>query len=381
MTYQQIVPTQTLQKSDKILFLIHLAIGDFTYMQNIFRTIKQRHPHLQLDIFVLENRCTTDSSKWPLLKNYVIYDWLESCGLFRKVYRENYAPHLIKKSILEAQQENYPIAVVLSSMPEFQTEILAREIVGKHGLLIGQKSRFKWHRPIRSIIKRRASRDLDLYYKTKKLKPGEHISAAYNSWCEQLIGVTLSPEERLPYIDIPPLWQKRVADKIKSLQNNTVKNSPVLFINYLAKDPKRSWRIEQALMLVQLLQQKDSLKNSLFILNTIPEKQKNLDQAIYNRNLNSTFSFSATDNFYQLPAMLQLSDLIISVETSIIHLANAVKKPVIALMRQRTPQWVPLDKKLSTVIWVPNKKDHVTAISPSTVTAVLENYLSSKKRS
>lgn len=375
MPYQQIVPDQTFQRSDKILFIIHLAIGDFTYMQNMFRAIKQRYPHLQLDIFVLENRCTTDSSKWALLKNYVIYDWLESCGLFHKVYRKNYAPHLIKKSILEAQQERYPIAIVLSSMPEFQTEKLAREIIGPQGILIGQKNRFKWHRPIRSLIKRGATKDLDLSFTSKKLKDGEHISAIYNSWCEQLIGITLSPEERLPYIDIPSIWRERAHDSLVVLKEGIKGASPVLFINYLAKDPKRSWEIEQALTLIRLLKQNEFLKNTLFLINTVPEEQVKLDEFIRKSGLSNTFSFSATDNFYQLPAMLQLSDLIISVETSIIHLANAVKKPVIALMRKRTPQWVPLDKTLSTVIWVSGDKDNITIISPEEVTQTTVNYL------
>jgi ADP-heptose:LPS heptosyltransferase len=45
--------------------------------------------------------------------------------------------------------------------------------------------------------------------------------------------------------------------------------------------------------------------------------------------------FLSAENFFQLPAMLSWCDLIISVETAVMHLANAVHVPVIALMRQK----------------------------------------------
>jgi hypothetical protein len=32
-----LIPADLLQKSDKILFIAHLALGDFTYLQNFFR--------------------------------------------------------------------------------------------------------------------------------------------------------------------------------------------------------------------------------------------------------------------------------------------------------------------------------------------------------
>jgi hypothetical protein len=69
------------------------------------------------------------------------------------------------------------------------------------------------------------------------------------------------------------------------------------------------------------------------------------------------------ENFFQLPAMLACCDLIISVETAVMHLANAVQVPVIALMRQKNPEWVPVDRDHSTVITAPGRRDWVKAVS------------------
>lgn len=362
MTYKQILSHNLLQKTDRVLFLIHLAIGDYTYMQNMFRAFHQKYPHIKIDLFILENRCTSDESKWPALENYVIYDWLETCGFYHKIYRRNYAPQFLEESILEAHQEKYPIVITLGTLQDEQTEILGRRIAGDKGLLVGLKIDLKWYRFKHHLIKRPSWKVLDLVFYSKPLKKGEHISAVYNSWAEQLAGVTLSEEERLPFVDIPEKWFNSTKKYLQDLKVN--QSSPTIFINYLAKDPKRSWKVEQAIELVQLLQQKSSLKKATFIINTLPELIRSLEEQIKDCNLSNTFAYSAKDNFYQLPAMLKLSDLIISVETSIIHLANAVKTPVIALMRQKTPQWVPLDKSISTVIWVSKKKDNIDSISP-----------------
>lgn len=374
MIYKQILSHDRLQKTDKILFLIHLAIGDYAYIQNIFKAFHQKYPHIKIDLFILENRCTDDEKQWPSLKNYVIYDWLETCGFYHKIYRRNYAPQFLEESILEAHQEEYPIVITLGTLQDVQTEKLGRRIAGSEGLLVGLKIPLKWYRFKHHLIKHPSWKVLDLFFYSKPLKKGEHISAVYNSWIEQIAGITLSPKERLPFVDIPEKWFNSTNQYLQTLK--TDKSTLTIFINYLAKDPKRSWRIEQAFELIRRLQQEERFKHTTFLINTLPELITSLNKRIKEEGLPNTFSYSAIENFYQLPAMLKLSDLIISVETSTIHLANAVKTPVIALMRQRTPEWAPLDKSASTIIWVSHKKDNIDSISPEQVAGiVLQKFL------
>ena len=45
------------------------------------------------------------------------------------------------------------------------------------------------------------------------------------------------------------------------------------------------------------------------------------------------------------------------------HLANAVHVPVIALMRQKNPEWVPYDAAHSTVVTTQARRDWVERIS------------------
>ncbi|GGZ85384.1 hypothetical protein GCM10007161_16620 [Ignatzschineria indica] len=55
-------------------------IDDYAYIQSIFRAFHQKHSHIQIDLFILENRCTDDEKQWLALKNHVLYVWLEICG-------------------------------------------------------------------------------------------------------------------------------------------------------------------------------------------------------------------------------------------------------------------------------------------------------------
>jgi heptosyltransferase-3 len=51
------------------------------------------------------------------------------------------------------------------------------------------------------------------------------------------------------------------------------------------------------------------------------------------------------------------------VETAVMHLANAVHVPVIALMRQKNPEWAPIDRNNSTVITANHRRDWVKAVT------------------
>ena len=57
-----LIPAELLQKSDKILFIAHLALGDFTYLQNGFRAFAAAYPHMQIHLWVDEVRRTSDAT-------------------------------------------------------------------------------------------------------------------------------------------------------------------------------------------------------------------------------------------------------------------------------------------------------------------------------
>ena len=112
-------------------------------------------------------------------------------------------------------------------------------------------------------------------------------------------------------------------------------------------------------------------QTAVFIINVVPEELARVKATFAGKDLTGVRFFSAEENFFQLPAVLSLCQLIISVETAVMHLANAVHVPVVALMRQKNPEWTPIDMRNSTVITVAGRDDCIDQLNVGDVMAVL----------
>jgi len=352
-----LIPAELLKRSDKILFIAHLALGDFTYLQSFFKAFAAQNPHLKVHLWVDEVRRTADTAQWPHLKKYSLYDWVGACPFFAKVYDRTYSPDLYRESIDEARREDYPLVVSLATLRPHRYARLAREI-SPRGLVIGMTKKVGLLQPHHLL----AYRKLDTAMPPYRANGEHHISDVYAHWFRQLSGLELTDQERFPFVDIPEAWRQ---DARQTLQGWSFAPRPgkLVLINPYAKTKKRCWPLEHVVELVRAMQANDAWRDACFVINAVPQELAEARAVIGRHALPRTVLFSAEDNFFQLPALLECCDLIISVETAVMHLANAVHVPVVALMRQKNPEWVPLDHANSTVINAPGRRDWVKAIS------------------
>jgi heptosyltransferase-3 len=362
-----LVPSEVLQKSDKILFITHLALGDFTYLQNCFQAFARAYPHIKIHLWVDEVRRTADSSQWAHLKHQALYDWLAACPYFAKVYDSTYSPALYKQSINEAMRYDYPLVVSLATLRPHQYARLAREI-SPHGFVAGMKrpvGLFALHREL-------AYRQLDAAvptYVVSRNNP-QHISEVQAGWFRQLFGIDIAPEARFPFVQIPDKWSQFAQQTLVDWGFHQ-RRGKLVFINPYAKTKKRCWPLERVAQLIMAMSAREQWRDACFIINAVPEEASHAREVFDGYALQRTRVFSAQENFFQLPAMLRECDLVISVETSVMHLANAVGVPVIALMRQKNPEWVPIDRANSTVISTMQSREWVKAITVGQVMSAL----------
>jgi len=136
----QLVPPELLARADKILFVAHLALGDFTYLQSCFRAFARAYPHIEVHLWVDERRRTSRASAWPHLKKYALYDWLDECPYIDRVYNETYSPALFRQSVRQAQAEDYPIVVSLAMLERHWYASLARSEERR----VGKECRSRW---------------------------------------------------------------------------------------------------------------------------------------------------------------------------------------------------------------------------------------------
>lgn len=368
-----LIAPDLLEKSDKILFVAHLALGDFTYLQNCFQAFAWAFPHIKIHLWVDERRRTSRASEWEHLKKYSLYDWLAECPYIEKVYNQTYSPALFKQSIHEAQRQEYPIVVSLGVLERHKYAILAREI-SPHGFVVGQKKRVRPYDLPKHLIYRKLDAFIPAY--TAATHADQHISDIYAGWFTQLFGMEIPPASRFPFVHIPEKWmcyaqQQFVAWGFSPNGGTGRPAGKAVFLNAFSKSVERSWPLERVIELIQALRRQDEWRETGFIVNVVPEELERARKLFARHALAQVHLFSAEDNFFQLPAILGLCDLIVSVETAVMHLANAVHVPVVALMRQKNPEWAPIDQANSIVITVRNRDDWVDKITVDDVMAVL----------
>lgn len=368
----QLVPSEALKKADKILFIAHLALGDFTYLQNCFQAFAQAFPHIKIHIWVDEVRRTNRAAHWPHLKKYALYDWLTECPFVSKIYQQTYSPALFQQSIIEAQQQQYPLIVSLSTLRPSMYATLARQI-SPRGFVVGMKKAAG----ILALHKHFAYRKLNVAFDPDSgVHGGMHISDVYAGWFQKLFGISSVSSSRFPFVHIPAHWQRNAQDQLKEWgfkyqEQSSVGIGKLLFINPYAKNNKRCWPLERVVELVAALGRLEAWRGAHFVINVVPEEMTNAKKFFEQHAMEQVRLFSAQENFFQLPAMLLECDLIVSVETAVMHLANAVHVPVVALMRQKNPEWAPIDSEHSIVITTTNRRDWVKAITVDQVIAVL----------
>lgn len=361
------IPRDLLQRSNKILFVAHLALGDFTYLQNCFRALSDAFPHLSIHVWVDELRRTKDATQWPHLQKYVIYDWLRECKYIDKIYDQTYSPELFTQSIQKAQSESYPIVVSLGLLRRAKYARLARKL-SPDGFVAGLVKPVHFL-DIRTYLAYRGLNAVIPLYKKDPVNP-THISAIYANWFEQLFSVIIPQADRFPFVQIPEQWETRAKETLE-LWNLKAENK-IVFLNGFSKAKERSWSLDRVIALAKDIKNHPKWAQVGVVINVVPEHMPLAKNLVKTQQLPWLHLFSAEENFFQLPAILAHCHLIISVETAVMHLANAVHVPVIALMRKTSPEWFPIDESNSKVIFVNTPKGSVEEISASQVLTVME---------
>ena len=338
--------------------------GYFTYLQSCFRAFARAFPHIEMHLWVDERRRTSDATQWEHLKKYALYDWLAESTCFNKVYAQTYSPALYEQSVAEAQREAYPVVVSLATLERHKYALLARRI-SPHGFVAGQKKRVRFYDIPKHLIYRKLDATIPAY--SARTHPGQHISEIYAGWFTLLFGIHISAAARYPVLTIPERWMAYASEQFAQWGYG---GRDVIFLNSFSKSPERNWPVERLIALVKAMRNSGGWEGVSFIINVVPEELARVKDRFADRDLSGIRFFSAEENFFQLPAVLRLCRLIISVETAVMHLANALHVPVVALMRQKNPEWAPIDTRGSTVITVARRDDCIAQLTVADVMAV-----------
>jgi len=348
----ELIPDDVLKNAKSILFFTHCAIGDFTYLGPYLKKVAETYPNIKVDLWADEIRRTYKFWRWKYIKRYVLHDWLKSCSFFNKVHTETYTWGLFNKTFKEVQKDEHSIIISLYYLRSRRYSKRARKM-NTNAFLAGFKSKhgnnYHWL-------------DAELPYRLDKKPFQWHITDLYDLQFKKMFGIELTREEKLSALTIPDQWKSYGKDLLKKWKEATPAHGPAIFINTFAKDEKRCWDHRKIKKLISLMRADERYKDAVFIVNAPPAEAHLLPEFD-----SDVMLFSGGDNFFQLPSMLDACDLIISVETSIGHLAVSLGKKVVPLIRSKNPEWIPLGLGKEDVVMADDRRDWVEDIGAQRV--------------
>lgn len=328
----QLIPKDLLEKSTKILFIGPVAIGDFAYLHNGFKVLSEQYPNLKIDLWIDEYRGKSYLFRWKHKKHDIVYDWIESCSFFNKVYKNVGAWWNLIRFFKKLRQENYPIVVCLFHIRPSRMARFAK-LISPSGFVAPA---------IKSV-------------------GFDPISDYFAYIFERNFGLKISQKQKKLSFDIDKKWVDKAQSELLAL-GITPKHDRIIFLNSFAKCKKRSWNIDNVIELIKKLKNEYSFSDLSFFINVLPEKREEVEDIVKRNSLKNVYVFTASKSFFELPAMISSCDLVISVDTSVIHLAFAFNIPLIGLFRQKTSMWAPKSER-SHFIYTKNRREWAKDIS------------------
>ena len=322
-----LISASQLKNAKRILYMSHLALGDYVYQGVFLQQLAATYPHLEIDIWF--DDCREQRKSWHSGRNQILGQWLESEPYIGHIYPNPDSEQQRQQQIQDAQQRNYDLVFFIATTRSERFCHYARLIAGERSAVgaYALNTLQRWQH-------KEAIKALDAGIKVRKSACFDHISDFYRHHFHTLVAMD-SPAQAFQHLQVPKPY-------LDALENSDKLNNFV-FINHLSTTEKRDWQLAQVFECITSLHQKQPTLR--FVINAPNEQLAQLQQEVEkNEQLKGIdiSTFSAKQHFYELPAMISRARLVISVETAIMHLAASLNVPALALIRAKAHQWRPL---------------------------------------
>ncbi|WP_137224325.1 glycosyltransferase family 9 protein [Shewanella sp. MEBiC00475] len=360
-----IITTEQLKACKRFLFISPVALGDFLYLKTFLIALKQQYSHIELDIWLDDNRCNTDG--WRLSRSKILQQWMETEGVFNITYGCTDSRLAMQSHIEQAKKRQYDIVFCHTVSKSRQYSQIARTI-SKDAFIVSsipKSASFGW---FNNLFFRHS--DYTFVLDEKDLSQSHHITDRYNLIFNQITGLALNKNQLMPTLKVPPSIEPITSTWLQAQFSDTKKQGKLLFLNHLSTSEKKNWKLSQLFELIVNISKNDQTQR--YIINVTPE---NYDQVcietqkfVKNTGLQVAV-FTVNEHFFELPSLIAHADFVITVDTAILHFAFAAKRPLLAMMRQKKPYWAPPESASSHVMYATEGKGYIENISVDSVFA------------
>lgn len=317
--------------------MTHLAIGDYYYQRTFLDELTKQFPNITLDIWI--DDCRSRPKSWHAGRNQILCQWLETESHINQIYPIAASKQERKQIFEKVRQQNYDIVVFMAQTRTENFAQIARQI-SPDGHVVGTKAK-----PFQHWLKKTlAFGRLNGYFNLEETQTQTHINDNYRDTFERLFSIEFPPNLPIKPLEVPQEQLDKMEQWVAIFKAQLSTTNKVVLINHLSTTHRRDLPWENLVELITGLAK--SHPEYGFILNLPPAELDKTRQKIAKTDEFQGINidvFTATEHFFQLPSLLSLSDVVITVETAVMHLASGLKTPQIVLMRESAKHWCPLN--------------------------------------
>ncbi|WP_394129185.1 glycosyltransferase family 9 protein [Shewanella maritima] len=362
-----IISHSQLQQCKRMLFVSPVALGDFLYLKTFLAAVKARYPHIELDLWLDDNRCNQDS--WRLSRSKILQQWMQAEDTFTQTFGCTDSTQAMSKQVDQAKTRQYDMVVCHSVSKSKQFSKMARQIC-PNGLVVSSIPKSASAGIFNALLFRHSNHTYVL--NEADLDKNHHITDRYNLIFNRIFGIELNKDQLMPNMVIPNEITPITAQWLDSAFTDS-KEGKLIFLNHLSTNTKKDWHIDQLFELISNIAEQQP--NNRFIINVTKENyQTVLEQTNQFAQASSirVAVFTVNEHFFELPSLIAKADFVITVDTAILHFAFAAHRPLLAMMRTKKPYWAPPSTPQSKVLYATEGKGYVSDIS---VDLVYQQYL------
>lgn len=341
-------PSKDLGKVKTILVIRqHNQLGDMLAGISLFRALKEKYPDSHLTLL------SSIDNYYGVVKNRFIDDLI----VFNKTKMFN--PFNLV-SFIKRIRNNYDLVIVPVTVSiSFTSNLIAG--LSKSKIKIGPKSLDGKPNESAYFFDRRV--DVD-WRKYPDSNVSEHILEIVKPF--GIVTKDLSSEVSFDEIDLAEA--RKFLEKIK-----TNRNSFLIGLHVGAGKPENRWSLKKYSELVEKLS--NEFKCTFFLTGSNADKEE-IDFVVSHSNPNIKFNLFLNKQIPEVAAIVSLSDLFITNDTGIMHVAGTTKTPQISLFGSTNPfNWAPCGKNKIFI----RKSDLIDDIEVDDVFLMCKELLADKR--
>ncbi len=329
-----------------ILILRYDALGDMVLTTPIIRILKSRKPSLILG--VAGSRKNLD----------LIHDDPDVDHRYTFIQKSNEG---MWSEIKRAREVQWDVIINLVYNDKTRAAIISRLIAPNAIRITAVRGPVAQYRKLYSIVTARPP-----------LRPPVPMLEQFLSTLTEAINISITPDEKLPSLKLATSIVSGIHTEIAN-KHKERSTSRLVVLNTSSSEMFREWGYENAWEFSKQLTAK--LPEVLVFWTGAPDKKEILREFIASRPLARAHYFE-TPTPTHLAALIGESELVISPDTSVIHIACAERKPVVGLFMEANeflPYGVP------NIVLMPEAEQPLKTISVKSVLDAAMKMLSSRE--